>query len=143
MLAGQYAGKAGEAVGAQQPRTVVLDGRRPPVQRALPQRGLALFAVVYVLTVCCRYALRTARAAASQDFFLFRNHLCLAFELLNLNLYELIRHNKFRGLSLPLVRVFTAQVRRVAGRAGVGWGALPQERPALFGEPSQTHQAWA
>ena len=44
-----------------------------------------------------------------QDFFLFRNHLCLAFELLNLNLYELIRHNKFRGLSLPLVRVFTTQ----------------------------------
>lgn len=51
-----------------------------------------------------------------QDFFLFRSHLCLAFELLSLNLYELIRHNKFRGLSLPLVRVFTTQVR--AGQAG-------------------------
>ena len=44
-----------------------------------------------------------------QDFFLFRNHLCLAFELLSLNLYELIRHNKFCGLSLSLVRVFVNQ----------------------------------
>jgi hypothetical protein len=50
-------------------------------------------------------------AAVPQDFFLFRNHLCLAFELLSLNLYELIRHNKFRGLSLSLVRVFINQVR--------------------------------
>jgi hypothetical protein len=46
-----------------------------------------------------------------QDFFLYRNHLCLAFELLSLNLYELIKHNKFRGLSLSLVRVFISQVR--------------------------------
>ncbi|KAL4855458.1 Dual specificity protein kinase YAK1 [Chlorella vulgaris] len=45
-----------------------------------------------------------------KDFFLFRNHLCLAFELLSLNLYELIRHNKFRGLSLSLVRVFISQI---------------------------------
>ncbi|KAI7842822.1 hypothetical protein COHA_003568 [Chlorella ohadii] len=45
-----------------------------------------------------------------QDFFLFRNHLCLAFELLSLNLYELIRHNKFCGLSLSLVRVFVNQM---------------------------------
>ena len=46
----------------------------------------------------------------AQDFFLYRNHLCLAFELLSLNLYELIRHNKFRGLSLSLVRVFISQI---------------------------------
>lgn len=45
-----------------------------------------------------------------KDFFLFRNHLCLVFELLSLNLYELIRHNKFRGLSLSLVRVFISQI---------------------------------
>ena len=45
-----------------------------------------------------------------QDFFLFRSHLCLVFELLSLNLYELIKHNKFRGLSLSLVRVFVSQV---------------------------------
>lgn len=51
-----------------------------------------------------------AYAPPLQDFFLHRNHLCLVFELLNLNLYELIRHNKFQGLSLSLVRVFITQV---------------------------------
>jgi dual specificity protein kinase YAK1 len=45
-----------------------------------------------------------------KDFFLHKNHLCLVFELLNLNLFELIRHNRFRGLSLPLVRVFLSQI---------------------------------
>ena len=45
-----------------------------------------------------------------KDFFLHKNHLCLVFELLNLNIFELIRHNKFRGLSLSLVRVFLNQV---------------------------------
>lgn len=45
-----------------------------------------------------------------KDFFLHKNHLCLVFELLNLNLFELIRHNRFRGLSLPLIRVFLSQI---------------------------------
>ena len=35
-----------------------------------------------------------------RDFFMYKGHLCLVFELLGLNLYELIRRNKFRGLSL-------------------------------------------
>jgi hypothetical protein len=58
-----------------------------------------------------------------QDFFLFRNHLCLAFELLSLNLYELIRHNKFRGLSLSLVRVFISQVCFFSAAALLMFGA--------------------
>jgi len=45
-----------------------------------------------------------------KDFFMHDGHLCLVFELLDLNLFELIRHNKFRGLSLSLVRVFTKQL---------------------------------
>jgi dual specificity protein kinase YAK1 len=45
-----------------------------------------------------------------KDFFMNRGHLCLVFELLNLNLYELIRRNKFRGLSLSLVRVFVTHI---------------------------------
>ena len=45
------------------------------------------------------------------DFFLHANHLCIAFELLSLNLYELIKLNQFRGLSISLVRVFLQQVR--------------------------------
>ena len=45
-----------------------------------------------------------------RDFFMYKGHLCLVFELLGLNLYELIRRNKFRGLSLSLVRVFVTHI---------------------------------
>ena len=64
---------------------------------------------------------------ALQDFFVHRNHLCLAFELLSLNLYELLSHNKFRGLSLSLVRVFISQARALAGQ-GSGSGRFPRPR---------------
>ncbi|CAJ0931049.1 unnamed protein product, partial [Mesorhabditis belari] len=40
------------------------------------------------------------------DYFNFRNHKCITFELLNINLYELIKKNKFQGFSLHLVRKF-------------------------------------
>ncbi|KAF9902263.1 dual specificity protein kinase yak1 [Linnemannia zychae] len=45
-----------------------------------------------------------------QDTFIHRRHLCLVFELLSVNLYELIKQNQFRGLRMSLVRVFTAQL---------------------------------
>ncbi|KAK9907302.1 hypothetical protein WJX75_001083 [Coccomyxa subellipsoidea] len=45
-----------------------------------------------------------------RDFFVFRNHLCLVFELLSVNLYELVKHNQFRGLSMNLLRVFINQI---------------------------------
>lgn len=44
------------------------------------------------------------------DSFIHRNHLCLVFELLSSNLYELIKQNQFQGLSTQLVKVFTAQL---------------------------------
>ena len=44
------------------------------------------------------------------DTFIHRKHLCLVFELLSSNLYELIKQNSFRGLSTSLVRVFTTQL---------------------------------
>lgn len=40
------------------------------------------------------------------DHFVFRNHQCITFELLSINLYELIKKNKFQGFSLQLVRKF-------------------------------------
>ena len=40
------------------------------------------------------------------DCFVFRNHVCITFELLSINLYELIKKNKFQGFSLQLVRKF-------------------------------------
>jgi dual specificity tyrosine-phosphorylation-regulated kinase 2/3/4 len=36
----------------------------------------------------------------------FRNHICIIFELLSINLYELIKKNKFHGFNLALVRKF-------------------------------------
>ncbi len=41
---------------------------------------------------------------------MFRNHLCITFELLSLNLYEFIKQNNFAGLSLGLIRRFGAQM---------------------------------
>ncbi|KAJ1980407.1 dual specificity protein kinase yak1 [Dimargaris verticillata] len=45
-----------------------------------------------------------------KDSFVFRKHMCLVFECLSLNLYEVIRQNKFQGLSANLVRVLASQI---------------------------------
>lgn len=42
--------------------------------------------------------------------FSFRGHLCLVFELLSYNLYDLLRNTNFRGVSLNLTRKFTSQL---------------------------------
>lgn len=42
--------------------------------------------------------------------FMYRNHLCLVFELLSYNLYELLRNTNFRGVSLNLTRKFAQQL---------------------------------
>lgn len=41
---------------------------------------------------------------------MYRNHQCLVFEMLSLNLYELLRNTQFGGVSLNLVRKFAKQV---------------------------------
>ena len=41
---------------------------------------------------------------------MFRNHLCLVFELLSYNLYDLLRNTNFRGVSLNLTRKFAQQL---------------------------------
>ncbi|KAJ3207355.1 dual specificity protein kinase yak1 [Entophlyctis luteolus] len=45
-----------------------------------------------------------------KDTFVFRNHLCIVFEMLSSNLYELIKQNQFRGIGLNLVRLFVQQI---------------------------------
>lgn len=45
-----------------------------------------------------------------RDQFIHCRHLCLVFEILSSNLYELIKQNSFRGLSTSLVKVFTSQL---------------------------------
>ncbi|EJD02073.1 uncharacterized protein FOMMEDRAFT_29176 [Fomitiporia mediterranea MF3/22] len=44
------------------------------------------------------------------EHFYFRNHLCIAMELLSINLYELIKANGFAGFSTTLIRRFTSQM---------------------------------
>ncbi|XP_022243053.1 dual specificity tyrosine-phosphorylation-regulated kinase 2-like [Limulus polyphemus] len=41
------------------------------------------------------------------DHFYFRNHLCISFELMGMNLYDLIKQNNYQGLSLGLIRKFS------------------------------------
>lgn len=47
------------------------------------------------------------------DCFQYQNHLCLVFELLSINLYELLKQNQFRGLPLSLIRQFIKQILEV------------------------------
>ncbi|EGG23072.1 protein serine/threonine kinase [Cavenderia fasciculata] len=44
------------------------------------------------------------------DDFIFQDHLCIVFELLSVNLFELIKQNNFRGLSTNLIKVFLIQI---------------------------------
>jgi len=74
------------------------------------------------------------------DFFLFRKHLCLVFERLDVNLFELLKRNSFRGLSLSLVQVRAAchwfGVREAQWRGRRGQqplGVLPCGRQACSG----------
>jgi dual specificity tyrosine-phosphorylation-regulated kinase 2/3/4 len=45
----------------------------------------------------------------TQSFY-FRGHLCISTELLDMNLYEFIKSNGFKGFSLKLIRRFTKQL---------------------------------
>ncbi|CAL8079128.1 unnamed protein product [Calicophoron daubneyi] len=44
------------------------------------------------------------------ESFTFRNHVCMTFELLSMNLYELIKRSKFQGFPLQLVRKFAHSI---------------------------------
>nr|XP_056718294.1 dual specificity tyrosine-phosphorylation-regulated kinase 4 [Euleptes europaea] len=47
-----------------------------------------------------------------KEYFYFRNHFCISFELLGINLYELIKKNNFQGFTLSLIRRFTQCILR-------------------------------
>ncbi|CAN9498718.1 unnamed protein product [Ophioblennius macclurei] len=47
-----------------------------------------------------------------KEYFYFRNHLCISFELLGVNLYELIKKNNFQGFSIALIRRFAHALLR-------------------------------
>lgn len=44
------------------------------------------------------------------DHFMYHNHLCIVFELLSMNLFELLKQNGFRGVSARLVKCFVRQI---------------------------------
>ena len=44
------------------------------------------------------------------DFFIFRSHICITFEVLGKNLYELSQSNGFKPLSIKLIRNYSKQV---------------------------------
>jgi len=44
------------------------------------------------------------------DSFVFRRHVCITFEPLSMNLYDLIKQNNFKGLSLTLIHKFAIQI---------------------------------
>jgi len=47
--------------------------------------------------------------------FMHRGHQCLVFEMLSYNLYDLLRHTNFRGVSLNLIRKFAKQILKCLG----------------------------
>lgn len=66
---------------------------------------LSVSSLSLCLCVCvCVYVVHLKR------HFMFRNHLCLVFELLSYNLYDLLRNTNFRGVSLNLTRKFAQQL---------------------------------
>eukprot|EP01133_Synstelium_polycarpum_P000408 gene408-482_t len=52
----------------------------------------------------------TANIVHLNDHFTFRNHLCITFELLSMNLYDFLKMNQFQGFNLSLIRRFAAQL---------------------------------
>ncbi|OMJ94086.1 hypothetical protein SteCoe_2861 [Stentor coeruleus] len=45
-----------------------------------------------------------------KEYFTFRGHICLVFEVLSMNLYELLKENSFKGMSTLLIRKIAIQV---------------------------------
>jgi len=52
----------------------------------------------------------TQNVVRMQSYFIFRKHVCIAFEMLSINLFELIKMNNYIGLPEALVRRFSRQI---------------------------------
>jgi len=44
------------------------------------------------------------------DYFVFRNHICLVFEMLHVSLYDLLRLSNFSGFSLKFISRLSEQI---------------------------------
>ena len=52
----------------------------------------------------------TSNVIKIKDFVIFRKHVCMVFEMMSDNLYELIIRNNYNGISLDLIRRFAIQI---------------------------------
>uniref|UniRef100_A0A0G4FMV7 Protein kinase domain-containing protein n=1 Tax=Chromera velia CCMP2878 TaxID=1169474 RepID=A0A0G4FMV7_9ALVE len=71
------------------------------------------------------------------DFFVFRSHLCIAFEVLNMNLFELIKANNHQGIPLRAIRTIASQLLQalqVLEEAGIIHCDLKPENVCLSNE---------
>jgi dual specificity protein kinase YAK1 len=44
------------------------------------------------------------------DFFVYRDHLCIVFELLSVSLFDLLKEDNFNGLTLNFTRLIVSQI---------------------------------
>lgn len=51
-----------------------------------------------------------ANVVHMMENFVFRNHVCITFELLSINLYEVLKRTRFHGFRIPLVRKFSFSI---------------------------------
>ena len=88
-----------------------LNDRDPDDQHNI---GTFLFHVVCVSIVLMLSSISHTLLSLSSvrliTHFMYRNHQCLVFEMLSLNLYELLKNTQFGGVSLNLIRKFAKQV---------------------------------
>mmetsp|Transcript_14948 Transcript_14948/g.14813 ORF Transcript_14948/g.14813 Transcript_14948/m.14813 type:complete len:269 (-) Transcript_14948:2562-3368(-) len=61
-------------------------------------------------TLNCADDMNDSNIVQMLDYFVFREHLCIVFELLSYSLYDLLERNKFSGLSLNLSRLLISQI---------------------------------
>jgi serine/threonine protein kinase len=50
------------------------------------------------------------RIVTMEDYFVFRNHICIVFELLNVSLYDLLKAVNFKGFTLNFIRGLVEQI---------------------------------
>jgi len=66
--------------------------------------------IAHMLTNLSRASSKPANVVRLLGSFSYKGHLCLVFEELGTNLYELLKQNQFRGLPLSLVRTYVKQI---------------------------------
>ena len=72
----------------------------------------------------------TTNLIKMKDYFVFRSHVCIIFELLSMNLYEFIKNTDFRGVSMGLIRRFAIQLlhslRFIKEQEIIHWDLKPE-----------------